>query len=614
MGATKNHQRPMKATDFNSLPPELVCNIIEALVVKIGILKAVKYRSVNKRFDAEIMVSICVSRVVNPYDPRLDLGPVAPLDLRARVLLPKATSSNRNIVPDPKVKAIAYVNAELDALVGHTSQDVTFERHLKIAKAVSHHYWRTSAYAYSTCSSLPGPEKDRAQTILCGAIVLGDLSIVRSLVKDFNDSKDASLPFIKESLQSSLAFHPIYGFNDNLFSLNRDSFSLNRDSLLFGYPLHLAAAWGHIDIVRYLLEMGADPRITTPSFDRRNQPTATWLLPARAPASILQVVDWRNADRSVTGSPLRVAVLAGHDDIARLLMEPEHRQDTDKVEFFQAILATARMGHLDILELLLNATEGKSLLAYPLLAQEYLRAAVLYKNTALVNHLLSLGICINTENDFGRLHGLPCALSIASKQGNTPMVRLLLSKGADATIPNHPTIPDYTATRPTKKIPIAPVECAAFQGHQEIVSLLLNHGASVAAALLFASLGSQSHLVSWLCQQYPSVVQSDPSSEQPTAGIAAMYEAIKNLNPHIVKTLATAGVSLNESRFLGITLLDQAKAELGSEAIELLLSCGVIDADPPPQGTSYNRKYGTRFHACGRVSIAPQTWEWAGRY
>ena len=78
-----------------------------------------------------------------------------------------------------------------------------------------------------------GPEIDdkmKAQNLLCGAIVAGDLVLVQSLLRG---------------------------------SQSPTTVVVNKESPYFGRPLHLAAAWGHLEIVQYLLDSGADPHLRT---------------------------------------------------------------------------------------------------------------------------------------------------------------------------------------------------------------------------------------------------------------------------------------------------------------------------------------------------------------
>ncbi|NKB72754.1 MAG: sigma-70 family RNA polymerase sigma factor [Candidatus Latescibacteria bacterium] len=71
------------------------------------------------------------------------------------------------------------------------------------------------------------------------------------------------------------------------------------------FPLTIAAHEGHIEIVRLLLEAGADPNA--------------------------EIMDSRNEDRIEMGSPLLFAIAKEHFDVAELLLDAEARTDTPTI-------------------------------------------------------------------------------------------------------------------------------------------------------------------------------------------------------------------------------------------------------------------------------------------
>lgn len=107
--------------------------------------------------------------------------------------------------------------------------------------------------------------------------------------------------------------------------------------------------------------------------------------------------------------------------------------------------------------------------------------------------------------------------------------------------------------------------------------MLLDHGACRAPALYFAAQGGQTPLVEWLCEQFPGILSAPIPWTEPRVGVAALYAAVKILNRPTILALIAAGVSLNESHFMGKGLVHAARANLGHAAAELLISCGAAD-------------------------------------
>jgi len=183
---------------------------------------------------------------------------------KGRILLSKSYSQ-KAIKEDKVLFVIASTNQALDSLTQPNEQR-RFEQHRMISEAVA----SIGSYEISWLNrngQEVSTEEVQAHNLISGAIVIGNLPLVQSLM--------------------------------GKISVNA---SVNRKNPYFGRPLHTAAVWGRIEIVQYLLDHGADPNQFTGAQGEDNDD------------------DWEHAHlhsrheyRSPKGSALRAAALGGHE-------------------------------------------------------------------------------------------------------------------------------------------------------------------------------------------------------------------------------------------------------------------------------------------------------------
>ncbi len=158
-------------------------------------------------------------------------------------------------------------------------------------------------------------------------------------------------------------------------------------------PLHLAAEYGHRQIVELLLQEGADI----------------------------------NAKSGFKRTPLHFAASSGHDEIVSLFIEKGAELNKNDSFVLTPIFQAAYNGHKNIVEMLLsnginlNATEKNSV--------TLLHAAAISGNPELVEMLLDKGIDRNVRNIFGKT-----PLHFAASRGHNAAVKTLIDRGADINI------------------------------------------------------------------------------------------------------------------------------------------------------------------------------------
>lgn len=229
--------------------------------------------------------------------------------------------------------------------------------------------------------------------------------------------------------------------------------------------MHIAAAWGHADIVGFLLDSGADLRATS------GFPKPDWRLQYPNDAR-------RHIFRCPDDTALQDAVLGGHNEVIRVLLARKYQPSfkRQKNAYHRAMVAAARGGHLDTLELLRSANRSTSELPEGL-QQSMLYEAVGHNREALVRMLLIEGADLNVFYQERRYSFL---LAVAAAKGHARIVSLLLEYRADMNV----------CTRHGNPVGLAPLN-----GHQEVVQILLGYGASCANTFLHAVSGCQVHLL-----------------------------------------------------------------------------------------------------------------------
>ncbi|KAH8885863.1 ankyrin [Thozetella sp. PMI_491] len=512
---------------LNELPRDVFIVVIEQLVLTIGIQKAVLLRSVSKWFASAILHVVCANRIVDINDPAASLVQCMPEQLLGKILLSKSKSlelGKRSVL-----SAIATVNRELDRLTV-PGDDLQAKQHLRVAAAAAPQYWNEAASEHYRGYHYDPKDIDKeaaALNVLCGAIAIGNLALVQSLLQEKSPKLSACL---------------------------------NQQSSEFGYPLHLAAAWGHVHVVQHLLDCGADPRIS--SHDRRRLPVDVWQK-GRGSSALICVY------HVSVGSPLGIAIMNGHDDTVRLLLEPRYLLSPveQRPEFTRALIAGARAGHLHLIHALLDAT-GESINNHPWLGENMLWEACRYSHEDVVQMLLDSGVDIDATPRPESLCRYGRALSLAAWVGDSRMVRFLLERGAKVNL---------------ERVKYQPIVYAALRGHQEVVEILIERGASVDKAFWTATRENQDALV----------------------------QAIINKNPRFISFLVGAGVSLNQPAGQELPIIT---AQLSAPwIVDHLRSLGAEGGESGIQPERSEDE--VREQQCyGRIYVLKRTWEWVGKY
>ncbi|KAJ7142814.1 ankyrin repeat-containing domain protein, partial [Mycena epipterygia] len=247
----------------------------------------------------------------------------------------------------------------------------------------------------------------------------------------------------------------------------------------YGSSLQIASSRGHRDIVRNLLENGADVNAVVrersargPGLQRGRRTTsiyalkfgsALWVASSMGHREIVRMLLEHGADVNGRGggghsSALNAASRGGHTEIVQMLLENGANIDPTDFSDRSALIDACAEGHTEIVLMLLrngvnvNATGGEYGSA--------LRAASAKGRTEIVSILLESGANIN-HGEYGT------ALHDASAGGHTEIVYMLLANGANVAATHR----DYGTA----------LHAASGRGHIEIVHILLENGADVDA-------------------------------------------------------------------------------------------------------------------------------------
>lgn len=221
-------------------------------------------------------------------------------------------------------------------------------------------------------------------------------------------------------------------------------------------PLHRAASAGHRAVVELLVERGADPKRTnfrgeTPLFAACATDDAelvTRLLNGGSPVNIC------SAGRT---TPLHAAVERGHTAVVRVLLAHGAETATQNYWGGTALHIAVRQGYTDIISQLLKA--GADKLARDNWYRTPLHLAAWAGQRQAAEQLLNAGVAI-TELSYG----FSTPLHVASEAGHIPVAELLLTRGAEVNAQS-----DFGRT---------PLHGAVQNGHNDMVRFLLAHGAN----------------------------------------------------------------------------------------------------------------------------------------
>ena len=306
-----------------------------------------------------------------------------------------------------------------------------------------------------------------------------------------------------------------------------------------------AAGQGHIEVVRFLVEQGADLNI------RNNQRQNALMFAAAGGhfAVVIFLID-NGADRSSLGffysyeygpdTPLMWAAYGGHLDVAQVLLPLENGASSSA-----AMAWAAYRGHLDV-----------------------------------VRFLLENGAQLNPPPSFGERGSGITALMFAAYGGHLDVVRFLLENGADIHVRTAEWLPVEIDVRDIyfQGIGSSALTLAIKQGHAEVVRLLLEHWMWEYSAdgrddygrtaLMYAAAAGDLEMARLLLEN------GAPIKAQTDNGITALMFAAAEGHVEMARLLLENGAPIKAQTDNGITALMYAAAAGDLEMARLLLENG----------------------------------------
>uniref|UniRef100_I3KPG4 Ankyrin 3 n=1 Tax=Oreochromis niloticus TaxID=8128 RepID=I3KPG4_ORENI len=224
--------------------------------------------------------------------------------------------------------------------------------------------------------------------------------------------------------------------------------------------LHLASKEGHVEVVAELIKQGANVDAAT-----KKGNTALHIASLAGQTEVVKELVTHGANvnaQSQNGfTPLYMAAQENHLDVVQFLLDNGSSQSIATEDGFTPLAVALQQGHDQVVSLLLeNDTKGKVRLPALHIAarKDDTKAAALLLQNDHNADIWSYSFIVPARNDITPLH-------VASKRGNSNMVRLLLERGAKIDA--------------RTKDGLTPLHCGARSGHEQVVEMLLNRGAPI---------------------------------------------------------------------------------------------------------------------------------------
>ncbi|KAJ3822663.1 ankyrin repeat-containing domain protein, partial [Lentinula raphanica] len=283
----------------------------------------------------------------------------------------------------------------------------------------------------------------------------------KNWTKNFRTQREKTLKleniFAEEIKLHVTAWFGLETSTQNLLT-NTDT-DINKMSKYFETALQIAAARGHQDIVKFLVQQGAEINAQGGEYGTALQAAAT-----RGHKDIVELLVQRGAEINAQGgeydTALYTAADRGHKDIVELLVQQGAEINAQGGEYGTALQVAATRGRKNIVELLVQ--QGAEINAQ---GGEYgtaLQAAAAWGRKDIVEFLVQQGAEINAQ---GGEYGT--ALYVAADTGHKDIVEFLVQRGAEINAQGG----EYGTA----------LYAAADTDHKDIVELLVQQGAEINA-------------------------------------------------------------------------------------------------------------------------------------
>jgi ankyrin repeat protein len=294
--------------------------------------------------------------------------------------------------------------------------------------------------------------------------------------------------------------------------------------------LHFAAANGHDEVVKLLLQHGADATIT----DVLDMTPLSWACQGGHLGVAQLLLEHQGLQAlgmtPITGAtPLHYAARVGREDVVKFLLGKGAHANSQRADGWTPFMEASSKGHVGVARMLLEHMGGQDVDTLNSCGQTALHWAAGYGHEDMVAFLLSKGANASIQDEEGRTPFLDMAynsgrvgvarllfehmggqdvdardldsrtaLFHAAGNGHDDLVALLLSKGANATIQNDEGLTPLMHASGNGCVGVArlllehmggegidtrddkgktALHHAAFEGHDEVVSFLLAKGA-----------------------------------------------------------------------------------------------------------------------------------------
>ena len=193
-------------------------------------------------------------------------------------------------------------------------------------------------------------------------------------------------------------------------------------------PLHLASRRRHIDIVRMLIDRGADV-----SAQNKFGSTALHLASRDGDIELARILIDRGADMSAQdkfrSTALHLACRDGHLDLGRMLIDCRADMSAQDKHGSTALHLASKNGHVDIVRMLI--ARGADVSARNRYGWTTLHSASENGNVDIGRMLIERGADVSAEDEYRST-----ALHLASKNGHIALARMLIEHGADVSAQN----------------------------------------------------------------------------------------------------------------------------------------------------------------------------------